>query len=64
MPMITLTFNYPEAPLPKYKFGDRVALGDKCAPTNWLIGIVVGLTLDESYEPHWYYAVKLDAPWV
>ncbi|MFO4907528.1 hypothetical protein RCK08_26160, partial [Salmonella enterica subsp. enterica serovar 1,4,[5],12:i:-] len=23
---------------------------------------IIGLTLDESYEPHWYYSVKLDAP--
>lgn len=63
MPMITLTFNYPHAPLPRFKFGDRVAVTEECAPTNWLTGKVVGLTLDdEAYEPIWYYSLKLDAP--
>lgn len=45
MPKIVLTFNYTEAPLPSYKFGDRVAVTDECAPTNWLTGKVIGLTL-------------------
>ncbi len=62
MPLITITFNYPHAPLPKFKFGDRVALSDDCPPCDWLTGKVVGLTLDESYDPTWYYSVKLDAP--
>lgn len=62
MPLIVLTFNYPSAPLPQYKFGDRVALIDKCSPDGWLTGKVVGLTLDENYQPYWYYSVKLDAP--
>lgn len=61
--MITLTFNYPSAPLPKFKFTDRVAVSEECAPTNWLTGKVVGLTLDdEAYQPIWYYSIKLDAP--
>lgn len=62
MPKIVLTFNYPEAPLPRYKFGDRVAVTEECAPTNWLTGKVVGLTLDETDRPIWYFSVKLDAP--
>lgn len=62
MPMITISFNYPSAPLPRYKFGDRVAQNDECAPCDWLTGKIVGLTLDENYEPIWYYAIKLDAP--
>lgn len=62
MPMITISFNYPDAPLPKYKFGDRVALSDECAPCNWLTGKIVGLTLDENYQPCWYYSLKLDVP--
>lgn len=62
MPMITLIFNYPEAPLPQYKFGDRVAVTGECPPNEWLIGKIVGLTLHEAYEPIWYYSIKLDAP--
>jgi hypothetical protein len=55
-------YNYPEAPLPSYKFGDRVAVSEECAPTNWLTGKIVGLTLDETYQPIWYFSVRLDAP--
>lgn len=62
MPLITITFNYPHAPLPQFKFGDRVALTDDCSPCDWLIGKVVGLTLDESYDIYWYYSIKLDTP--
>lgn len=62
MSLITITFDYPHAPLPQFKFGDRVALSDDCPPCEWLTGKVVGLTIDESYEPHWYYSVKLDTP--
>ena len=62
MPKIVLRFNYPEAPLPSYKFGDRVAVTEECAPTNWLTGKIIGLTLDETYQPIWYFSVKLDAP--
>ncbi len=62
MPKIVVTFNHPEAPLPSYKFGDRVAVTEECAPTNWLTGKVVGLTLDETYQPIWYFSVRLDAP--
>lgn len=62
MPMITLTFNYPSAPLPRYKFGDRVAVTSDCQPSDWLTGKIVGLILDENYQPYWYYSVKLDAP--
>lgn len=62
MPTIVLTFNYPEAPRPSYKFGDRVAVSNECAPTNWLTGKIIGLTLDETYQPNWYYSVRLDAP--
>lgn len=62
MPKIVLTFNYPEVPLPRYKFGDRVAVTDECAPTNWLTGKVIGLTLDETNQPIWYFSVRLDAP--
>ena len=50
MPKIVLTFNYPEAALHRYKFGDRVAHSDECAPTNWLTGKIIGLKLDESYQ--------------
>ena len=62
MPKIVLTFNYPSAPLPRYKFGDRVAVTDECAPANWLTGKIIGLTLDETYQPIWYFSVRLDAP--
>lgn len=61
MPLITITFDS-SAPLPKFNFGERVAQSDECPPCNWLIGKVVGLTIDESYDPTWYYSVKLDAP--
>ncbi len=62
MPMITLTFNYPQAPLPRYKFGDRVAVFSDCPPTEWLTGKVVGLILNENQQPYWYYSVKLNTP--
>ncbi len=63
MPMITISFNYPSAPLPRYKFGARVAVTSDCPPCEWLTGKVVGLTLNENQQPYWwYYSVKLDAP--
>lgn len=62
MPMITISFNYPQAPLPRYKFGDRVAVTSDCQPCDWLTGKIVGLILDENYQPCWYYSLKLDAP--
>lgn len=62
MPMITISFNYPSAPLPRYKFGDRVAVRSDCQPDEWLAGKVVGLTLNENQPPYWYYSVKLDTP--
>ena len=61
MPMITLTFNYPQAPLPRYKFGDRVAVTDCCQPSNWRCGQVIGLIFEE-YHSGWWYSVKLDTP--
>lgn len=38
MTKIVITFDYPEAKLPRYKFGDRVAVTEECAPINWLTG--------------------------
>lgn len=61
MPTIVLTFNYPEVPLPKYKFGDRVAVSDCCQPSQWACGKVIGLIFEE-YHSGWWYSVKLDAP--
>ena len=59
--MITLTFNYPQAPLPRYKFGDRVAVKDCCQPDQWVCGKVIGLIFEEHHSG-WWYSVKLDAP--
>ncbi len=61
MPMITLTFNYPQAPLPRYKFGDRVAVTDCCQPSQWACGKVIGLIFEEHHSG-WWYSVKLDTP--
>ena len=63
MPMITISFNYPDAPLPRYKFGARVAVISDCPPCEWFTGKIVGLILNENQQPYcWYYSVKLDAP--
>lgn len=62
MAMITISFNYPDTPLPKYKFGDRVAISDCCQPSDWVCGKVIGMILEETYHPGWWYSVKLDAP--
>ncbi len=62
MPMITLTFNYPQVPLPRYKFGDRVAVTDYSQPDQWVCGTVIGLIFEENYHSGWWYSVKLDAP--
>lgn len=61
MTTITITFEYPQACVPKYKFGDRIAIIDNCASKYWLSGEVVGMTLlTEIYKPCWSYIVKLD----
>jgi len=62
MAIIKITFDHPEASAPKHKFGERVALTDKCQPKDWLTGKVVGLTLEDTYEHRWWYAIKLDYP--
>lgn len=63
MPTITITFDHPQASLPKYKFGDYVAVKDDCPPKTWLTGEVVGLMLEtESYSPRWWCSIKLGAP--
>jgi hypothetical protein len=59
--MITLSFNYPSVPLPRYKFGDRVAVTDYSQPSDWVCGKVIGLIFEE-YHSGWWYSVKLDAP--
>ena len=62
MTKIEITFDHPSAPLPRYKFGDRMAVNEECAPINWLTGKIVGLTLDETYQPIWQFSIKLDSP--
>lgn len=63
MSFITITFEYPQACVPKYKFGDRIAVKDNCAFKHWLTGEVVGMTLEtEIYKPCWSYTIKLDLP--
>lgn len=62
MPLITITFNYPDTPLPQFKFGDAIAVIDECQPKDWLTGKVVGLILEETDKPRWWYSVKLDSP--
>lgn len=63
MSTITITFDYPQACVPKYKFGDRIAVIDNCNPKHWLTGEVIGLTLEtEIFKPCWSYTVKLDVP--
>lgn len=63
MPLITISFDYPDAPLPQFKFGDAIAVTDKCAPKDWLTGKVVGLILEEeTCKPRWWYAIKLNNP--
>lgn len=62
MPTITITFDYPQACVPKYKFGDRVAVKENCHPKHWLTGEVIGLTLEqEVFKPRWSYTVVLNA---
>lgn len=62
MPSITITFDYPKAEVPKYKFGDRIVVKENCHPQHWLTGEVIGLTLEqEVFKPHWSYTVVLDA---
>lgn len=63
MSSITITFEYPQASPPKYKFGDKVAVKENCPPKNWLTGEVIGLTLlTEVFKPCWWYSIKLDFP--
>ncbi len=63
MPTITITFDYPKAEVPKYKFGDRIAIIDDNSPKHWLSGEVVGMTLEtQIYKPCWSYSVMLDLP--
>lgn len=63
MPTITITFDHPQAPIPKYKFGERIAVKDDYHPQNWLTGEVVGLTLEtEIFSPRWWYSVRYDLP--
>lgn len=63
MPTITITFDYPQACVPKYKFGDRIAVKENCHPMHWLTGEVIGLTLEtEIFKPCWSYNIKLDLP--
>lgn len=63
MSTITITFDHPQADIPKYKFSDRIAVKDDCSPKTWLTGEVIGMVLEaESYSPRWWYSIKLDAP--
>jgi len=63
MPTINITFDHPQASVPKYKFSDHLAVKDDNSPREWLVGEVVGLTLEtESYLPRWWYSIKLDVP--
>jgi len=62
MPIIAIAFNYPQASPPKYTIGDRVAITDNCPPKDWLVGKVIGLSLEENDEIRWWYSVRLNSP--
>lgn len=63
MPTITITFEHPQASLPKYKFGDRLAVKGDNPATGWLVGEIVGMALEtEVFQPRWWYSIKLDFP--
>ncbi len=63
MPTITITFEHQQAEVPKYTFGDHLLVIANCAPQDWLIGEVVGMTLEtEIYSPRWWYSLKLNSP--
>lgn len=63
MPTIIIKFEHQQAETPKYTFGERLVVIDDCAPKDWLIGEVVGLTLEtEFYSPRWWYSLKLNSP--
>lgn len=63
MTVITITFDYPQASIPKYKFGERIAVKENCTPKCWLTGEVVGMTLlTEIFKPCWSYTIKLNLP--
>lgn len=59
---ITIKFNHPEAELPKYTFGSRVAITSYCQPKEWATGKITGLRLDEYSASTWNYTVNLDYP--
>lgn len=59
---ITITFNHPQATPPTYKFGDRIAVVQRCQPKSWATGKVIGLQLEEIFKPRWLYIVTLDFP--
>lgn len=62
MHAITIAFTSLTPETPQYVFGDRVAVTDTCEPQCWVTGRVVGLRIDEVYQPGWWYTVQLDLP--
>ncbi|NHC35330.1 hypothetical protein QH73_0011780 [Scytonema millei VB511283] len=62
MNVTTIAFTSSTPEVPQYVFGDRVAVTDTCEPQDWATGRVVGLRIDEVYQPGWWYTVQLDLP--
>jgi len=62
MNTITITFSQTSAVAPKYIITDCIAVQSDCQPEAWATGLVVGLHLEELFEPRWWYICKLDSP--
>lgn len=63
MPLITITFDHPDAAQPRFSLMQRVAITDDCAPKHWRVGLVIGITFQDTYHPGWWYSIKLDEPY-